>query len=195
MQRPICSQAQRRACTTLSNTHFFCEVTTLITASMTEEETSCSMCRTKGICSCFSPYTSCRTTPPLPPPSPAGSTIRSLTIWLPSHPQVLLLLPAPHCNLQTALKVYSTSPGVALPTFVGLASQARCPAPRCLSALPGLRLLLQWGTPTMTLPGTELEKTSSFISTSLSSLLKIGWVITGGQMDGRWQLTVTAWLV
>lgn len=55
MQRPSCSQAQQRACTTLPNTHFFCEATTFITASMTEEETSCSVSRTKEICSCFSP--------------------------------------------------------------------------------------------------------------------------------------------
>ena len=166
MQRPLCTQAQRKACTTLSNTHFFCEVTTFITVSMTEEETSCSMSRTKEICSCFSPYTSCCTTPPLPPPPPAGSTMSPLTIWLPSHPQVLLIPPVPHCNLQTALKVYSISPGVALPTFIGLTS-AWCPALCCLSALLGLSkelgllwLLLQWGTSAMALPGTKLEKTS-----------------------------------
>lgn len=130
---------------------------------MTEEETSCSMSRMKEICSCFSPYTSCHITPPLPPPSPAGSAISPLTIQLSSHPQVLLTPSAPHCNLQPVLKVYSISLGAALPTFAGLSKE-----------LGLLCLLLQWGTPAMTLPGTKLEKTSWFIFASLSSLFKIG---------------------
>lgn len=62
---------------------------------MTAEETSCSMRRMKEICSCFSPYASCCTTPPRPPSSPAGSTISPLTTRLPLHPQVLLVPPAP----------------------------------------------------------------------------------------------------
>lgn len=38
----------------LSKNHFLCEVATFVTASTTEEETSCSMSRMKEICSCFS---------------------------------------------------------------------------------------------------------------------------------------------
>lgn len=138
MQRPICSQAQRRA-RTLSNNRFLCEVATFITVSMTEEETSRSMSRMQEICSCFSPYTSCWAIPPLPPPSPAAFTVSLPTIWLLSHPQVLLISLAPQCHLQNAFKAYSISPGaVILPSFVGLASQAQCLVPHCLSALPGL---------------------------------------------------------
>lgn len=122
-QRPICSQALQRACMTLANTHFFCRIITFIAVSMTEEETSCSMSRTKEICSCFSPYTSCHTTLPLPPPSPAGSTISPLIIRLSSHPQVLVIPSAPHCNLQPALKAYPIYPGAALPTFAGLSKE------------------------------------------------------------------------
>lgn len=120
------------------------------------------------ICSCFSLYTSCWAIPPLPCPSPAGFTVSPPTVWLLSHPQVLLISLGPHCHLQNALKAYSISPGAALlPTFVGLASQEQCLVPPCLSALPGLSkelgllwLLLQWGTSAMTLLGTDLEKTS-----------------------------------
>lgn len=114
---------------------------------MTEEETSCSMSRMKEICSCFSPYTSCHPTPPLPPPCPAGSAISPLIIQLPSHPQVLLTPSAPHCNLQPALKVYSISLGAALPTFAGLSKE-----------LGLLWLLLQWGTPAMTLQAPSWRK-------------------------------------
>lgn len=73
-------------------------------------------------------------------------------------------LPSPKC-----FQKHAPSPAGAtlLPTFVALASQAQCLVPHCLSAPPGLSKELgvlchlhQWGTPAMTLPGTDLEKNS-----------------------------------